>query len=238
MLKPRYAGNIILVSSNKLLRDCIDIVLSADVPDYKVQLFSNVDEWCRVSSLYTHVRLLILCENGGVDESRALISARDCDPTIPVLVLSNSDDAASIIQAIDLGARGYVSCARDVGDLVQAVRRLINGETFVPAEAERAEPARKSMTQRQLSIIAAIRLGKTNAEIGRELGIGESTVKVHVRKIMRQLQVTNRTAIAHRSRDILLTGDYPIPGCDTRSKITPADFDLKTLEPAGRPPSA
>ena len=87
MLKPRYAGNIVLIGSNRLLRDCINVVLSTGIPDHKVQLFSSIQEWYLVSPLYTRVRLLILYEDANMDLAKTLASARDYDPTLPVLVL-------------------------------------------------------------------------------------------------------------------------------------------------------
>lgn len=211
MLKPRYAGNIVLIGSNRLLRDCINVVLSTGIPDHKVQLFSSIQEWYLVSPLYTRVRLLILYEDANMDLAKTLASARDYDPTLPVLVLSSADDAAGVVQAIDLGARGYVSSNLDIAELLAAVRSVMSGGTFIPAGAKAGRRAGKSLTPRQLSIIAAIRLGRTNAEIGKELGIRESTVKVHVRRILKQMQVRNRTAIAHKTKDIVLTGDFPLP---------------------------
>ncbi|MGO4333689.1 LuxR C-terminal-related transcriptional regulator [Labrys sp. KB_33_2] len=202
----QYVGNIALISSNVLIRDCLDFILTLNFPQYRIQVFSAVDEW-GISSSPVQTRLVILHDRGYVDASRTLATARANDPHIPVLVLANASDAASIVQAIDLGARGYVPSSLPVSDLIFAVNRILAGGTFVPPETKFGKQAWKPLTPRQLSIVAAIRQGKTNAQIGKELGISESTVKVHVRRIMKQMQVINRTAIAHRSKDILSTDE-------------------------------
>ncbi|PRH87814.1 hypothetical protein C5L14_07815 [Labrys okinawensis] len=203
---PRYVGNIALISGNVLIRDCLNSILSLNFPDYRIQLFSAADEW-GLSSQPVRVRLVILHDRGYIDATKTLATARAHKPRVPVLILANASDAASIVQAIDLGARGYVPSTLPVGDLILAVHRVMAGGTFVPPETVFGTQAWKPLTQRQLSVVTGIRQGKTNAQIGKELGISESTVKVHVRRIMKQMQVINRTAIAHRSKDILSTDE-------------------------------
>ncbi|WP_448147114.1 response regulator transcription factor [Labrys miyagiensis] len=66
------------------------------------------------------------------------------------------------------------------------------------------------ISPRQLSIIAAVSRGKSNAAIANELNLRESTVKVHIRNIMKKLKVKSRTAIAHKSRDILRAQGHEI----------------------------
>ena len=198
----RYVGNIALISSNVLIRDCLKFILALNFPEYRIKVFSAADEWS-ISSSHMRTRLVILHDRGYMDASKIFATARASEPHIPVLVLANASDAASIVQAIDLGARGYVPSTLPVSELILAVHRIMAGGTFVPPETKFGKQAWKPLTSRQLSIVAAIRQGKTNAEIGKELGISESTVKVHVRRIMKQMQVINRTAIAHRSKDIL-----------------------------------
>lgn len=203
----RHAGNIALISSNVLIRDCLKFILSLNFPEYKIRVFSDPDEWRLSPTPAALTRLVVLHDRGYLDASRTLTFARSGEPHIPVLILATASDAASIVQAIDLGARGYVPSTLPVADLIQAVNRILMGGSFVPPETKFGKQAWKPLTPRQLSIVAAIRQGKTNAEIGKELGISESTVKVHVRRIMKQMRVTNRTAIAHRSKDILSTDD-------------------------------
>lgn len=130
------------------------------------------------------------------------------EPDAPeVLVLTTYDTDADIVRAVESGARGYLLKDTPPAVLADAIRRAALGETVLapPVAARLAErlraPARVELTPRELEVLQAVARGLSNAEVGRELFIGEATVKTHLLRIFAKLEVTDRTAAvtaAHR----------------------------------------
>lgn len=94
---------------------------------------------------------------------------------------------------------------------VQALRFVLAGGTYVPMDfmlatdwpgAAQSSPQPKSgaITTRELAVVRAIQQGKSNKVIAYELNMCESTVKVHVRNIMKKLNAKNRTDLAIKSQ--------------------------------------
>lgn len=132
----------------------------------------------------------------------------------PVVVLSRRECAAQAAQAMRAGVRGYIPASADTELLLAALRLVRAGGTFaapLPTGMEavstgiptgpgarmddigRTEPR---LTAREEEVLARLREGKANKIIAFELGLSENTVKVHVRRIIRKLNVTNRTEAA------------------------------------------
>lgn len=117
-----------------------------------------------------------------------------------VLVLTTYDTDADIVRAVESGARGYLLKDTAPAVLADAIRRAALGETVLapPVAARLAErlraPAPVELTPRELDVLRAVARGLSNSEVGRELFIGEATVKTHLLRIFTKLEVTDRTA--------------------------------------------
>lgn len=117
-----------------------------------------------------------------------------------VLVLTTYDTDADIVRAVESGARGYLLKDTPPAVLADAIRRAAVGETVLapPVAARLAErlraPAPVELTPRELDVLRAVARGLSNGEVGRELFIGEATVKTHLLRIFSKLEVTDRTA--------------------------------------------
>jgi DNA-binding NarL/FixJ family response regulator len=146
---------------------------------------------------------------------QALERMRDALPGLPVVVVSGSSDVASVLEALDLGAMGYIpkTSPRDV--LLAAVRLVASGGIYVPVEALRtraaggpapsAEPIRAAadlaLSARQREVLGLLLKGLPNKLIARKLDISENTTKIHVSAVLRALGVASRTQAliaAHR----------------------------------------
>lgn len=77
------------------------------------------------------------------------------------------------------------------------------------ARGEAAQRTTPGLTPRQVDILGHVRLGRTNHQIGRRLGISEGTVRTHLRDIFERLDVSSRTAAVLRAEEIL--GAPPVP---------------------------
>ena len=121
-------------------------------------------------------------------------------PGVHVLVLTTYDTDADIVRAVEAGATGYLlkDSPREV--LADAVRRAARGETVLapPVVARLASrlrtPAGPTLTDREVQVVQCVARGLSNAEVGRELHIGEATVKTHLLRAFEKLGVTDRTA--------------------------------------------
>jgi DNA-binding NarL/FixJ family response regulator len=127
-------------------------------------------------------------------------------PASRVLVLTTYDTDADIIRAVEAGASGYLLKDTPRLQLVDAVRAASRGETVLaPPVAARlvsrlrspaAAPdpaAANPLTPREVEVLRAVSRGLSNAEIGRELFIGEATVKTHLLRAFAKLGVDDRT---------------------------------------------
>ncbi len=120
-------------------------------------------------------------------------------PGVRVLVLTTYDTDADIVRAVAAGATGYLLKDAPLPQLADAVRAAARGETVLaPPVAARLvsqlrAPAAEAPTARELEVLAGVARGLTNAEIGRELFIGEATVKTHLLRVFAKLGVDDRT---------------------------------------------
>ncbi len=120
-------------------------------------------------------------------------------PAVRVLVLTTYDTDADIVRAVEAGATGYLLKDTPLPQLAEAVRAAARGETVLaPPVAARLvsrmrAPAVDAPTARELEVLAGVARGLTNADIGRELFIGEATVKTHLLRVFAKLGVDDRT---------------------------------------------
>ena len=130
-------------------------------------------------------------------------------PATPVALLSHFEDRQSIREAFGLGVRGYIPTSLASMVAVEAVRLICVGGTFAPTVAllcqspprsSAGEPQIGGFTQRQSQILDCLQRGMANKLIAYELNMCESTVKVHIRNIMKKLNATNRTQVAYLTR--------------------------------------
>jgi DNA-binding NarL/FixJ family response regulator len=142
----------------------------------------------------------------GMHGLAALEELRTRYPALPVVVLSSANDRASVMQALDLGAMGYIPKHSSNEVLVSALRLVLSGGIYIPPEilarsavpsAERASsprlPADLGLSEREARVLRLLLEGKSNKLICRELDLAESTVKNHVTQILKALNVTSRT---------------------------------------------
>jgi DNA-binding NarL/FixJ family response regulator len=133
----------------------------------------------------------------GIGATADVLAAR---PQARVVVLTTYDHDGDVLRAVEAGAVGYLLKDTPRADLVAAVRAAARGETVLAptaaatlAGAVRRAPA-PALTAREHDVLTAVARGLSNPEIGRELRIGEATVKSHLLRVFEKLQVSDRTA--------------------------------------------
>ena len=139
-----------------------------------------------------------------LDGVGAIKEIRELDENAHIVVLTTYDGDEDIYRAIKAGAKAYLlkDTARDA--LVETVRRVHAGETYLPPQlaaklAERVSG--EALSPREIDVLQRMAVGKSNKEIGAELFISEGTVKTHIKSIFSKLDVVSRTeAVATATR--------------------------------------
>ncbi|MDX6697615.1 MAG: hypothetical protein QOE65_1012 [Solirubrobacteraceae bacterium] len=146
-------------------------------------------------------------DGGGVEVIRRL-AGDDAGPAPRFLALSVSDAAEDVIAVIRAGARGYVTKTIGAADLVDAVRRVHEGDAvFSPRlagfvldafagepspPAPGADPELDQLTPREREVLQHLARGYMYKEIAQRLGISAKTVEAHVSAVLRKLQLSSR----------------------------------------------
>jgi DNA-binding NarL/FixJ family response regulator len=126
---------------------------------------------------------------------------------VPLAVHVDMVDAALAGTIIACGAKGVIPTTVSPRIAAAALRLIAAGGIFLPTEPPGAPPPRaaasagrrgiaQALTERQRTVLRLTAAGKTNKEIARELGLTQNTVKVHIARLMRRLQVGNRVGLA------------------------------------------
>ncbi len=167
-----------------------------------------------VAELRPEVVLLdVSMPKGGGIAALARIMALEAPPKVAMLTASEADD--DLMQALKLGALGYILKGVGAEELAELVRELAAGRSYVsPGLAGRAlvamrRPAEKpenpldDLSKREEDILKLVAQGKSNREVGEALDLQEKTVKHYMTSILQKLQVRNRVEAAMLARQHL-----------------------------------
>ncbi len=203
----------IIIDRRSFVRDCVQAMLSKATGMVGVGL-SSVEEFL-ANAVQFNAAVIIICAPTAYAASEELMRLKASTCQTPVVVMSDADDAESIILAMEKGANGYTPSDISIEVIGHALRLVVAGGQYFPAaklvaarrnrDDSRSVIARspKTFTRRQVAVIDALRRGKANKIIAYELNMCESTVKVHVRNIMKKLNAKNRTEVAYLANELL-----------------------------------
>lgn len=201
---------ILIVDDHPLIREALRHVLKA--LDHGLDLLEaqNCAEAVALAADHPDIDLVLLdLALPGSDGFDALRDLREHHSTIPVVVLSASDEPETVLRALDAGAMGFIPKASKNDVLVGALRLVLSGGVYLPAQVLRGRAAIAvpqppaaaptltyrdlGLTERQAEVLALLIKGKPNKLICRELNLAEGTVKIHISAILKALNVANRT---------------------------------------------
>jgi two-component system NarL family response regulator len=118
------------------------------------------------------------------------------EPGARLAILTSYESEEEIYRALRAGAQGYVLKDAPVADLIECIRSMSEGRTWIPPHigAKLAKRVKgQELTAREMEVLRALVQGKSNKEIGCLLDIAESTVKVHVTHVLEKLKAGGRT---------------------------------------------
>jgi DNA-binding NarL/FixJ family response regulator len=226
----RLSQRVALIDPKPLTRRSIADLLAKAFPESAVVAASTCDELLAIDErrIGTPILVVAYIRSSGLSSTyvqSALELLRVRLPEAITVVLADREDVAEVNRALAHGVRGYIPTSVECGVAVAALRLISAGGTFVPPDALRATTAKPDdqpegerqrrsdgpdLTPRELSVIDLLREGKPNKLIGRELEMQESTVKVHVRNILKKLKARNRTHAALVANRLLGKDAQPV----------------------------
>ncbi len=213
-----------LVDCYSLSRDCFISAIHSLDSNIKVVPYSSIRECITHTERDLDVIIYYCHDDSLLDHQvgQEVTTLRQALSDLPVIVLSDvklSSQPRLAKAVIRAGARGFISTRTIEMPVVSAgIRYIAEGGTVVPVDIlfsekpeydvsleQEAIPA--GLTSRQISVLAHLRQGKPNKIIAHDLRMSESTVKVHIRNIMRKMGATNRTQAVYKARQIHESGE-------------------------------
>lgn len=209
------SSTLVLIESRSLIRDCL--IRWLEQHGLQVDSAVSAQECGTPCRPFDQVDLIILSIGPARVTSPEVLAGIDRLTQdlsdIPLVLLADRDEIEDVGEAIRHGARGYIPTNLDLTEAVEALRFVLAGGTYVPADAlvramqRPAAAARRppqsgpcaldSLTPREMEVVGRLRQGMPNKVIAHELNISESTVKVFVRRILTKLHAINRTEVAY-----------------------------------------
>lgn len=207
---PEVSASILLIDDHPLLRQGIKQLIEMETGLEITGEASNAPDGIRLArELEPDLVLLDLNmpEMGGIE---ALKTMREQDITSRIVIFTVSDHEEDVVAALRAGADGYLLKDMEPEDMIQQLRQAAVGKmvisdrlTTLLAEALRsqkpqpaARPDYNSLTPREKDILKLIAEGLSNKMIGRRLDISDGTVKVHVKHLLKKLNLRSRVEVA------------------------------------------
>lgn len=207
--------NFVVIERRTLIRECLTRCFHAALGTNIVS-FPDVRRWIEVKE-QTPASVIVL-SIGGKWKNLELIE-REIDllkrtaAEVPIVLLSDAEEASQVVEALECGARGYIPTSASLSIAIEAMRLVRAGGVYAPAGSLLAASSQKyagnnsghkrMFTGRQNDVLEALCQGKANKIIAYELKLRESTVKIHVRNIMKILKAKNRTEVVYKTQGLM-----------------------------------
>jgi DNA-binding NarL/FixJ family response regulator len=204
-----------VIDNRRLERECFIRSIELLHPRLVIVGYSSIDACVAAASKTIRPDAIILNIAGRQAADPAVSSELrrlvDQAGATPVVVLAELEDLAQMLAALDCGVRGYIPASIGIDGIMEATTLTSTGGVFLtfdslvsirssiaPRAAVSAIDFGDQLTSRQTAVAEALRRGKPNKIIAYELNMCESTVKVHIRTILKKLGAANRTEAAFK----------------------------------------
>ena len=190
---------VMIVDDHPVVREGLSALISCQAD---MEVVAQAGNGLEAAERYLHLTpppdvTLMDLRMPGRDGVGTIAAIRATLPGARFLVLTTYDGDEDIHRALRAGARGYLLKDAPRERLMEAIRAIHAGRTYLPDEVSAKIVERLSagseLTSREQEVLRRIAEGKSNQEIGTELGIAEGTVKAHVNNLMTKLEASDRT---------------------------------------------
>ncbi len=169
---------------------------------------SNIQAALDKLALEGPVDLVVLdLQMPGMSELDGFFAIHRRYPNLPIVIVSGLNDPRTIRALLDGGARGYIPKLASSEQLMDALRRVLKGEIYLPdalfipdSQAPATGADATPLTARQLEILPLLAEGMPNKRIADALDVTEGTVKQHLKDLFRRLNTRNRTQAVREAR--------------------------------------
>lgn len=194
----------IIVDDHPLFRGALNQALSNAFENSEIQEAGSLDDVTAQLGAERETDLILLdLTMPGVHGVSGLLYLRAEHPEVPVVIVSASDDAATIRQCLDCGASGFIPKSQPVEAIRDAIRKIMGGEIWLPPDVDLSMPTvddtaglvtrLSTLTPQQVRVLMMLGEGLLNKQIAFKLGVSEATIKAHVSAILQKLGVDSRT---------------------------------------------
>jgi two-component system nitrate/nitrite response regulator NarL len=203
--------DVVLIDDHPLFRQGMKDLLDTVSGQLRVvgEADNGIDGIAQVRRLKPQVVLLDLHMKGGLDGLDVLRELKAADGAPVTIMVTVSEDAEDLTAALRAGADGYLLKDMAPQELLASVLRTAEtgamalsaslASLLANAMREDARPRNRdaaALTPQENRVLDQIRAGRSNKQIARELGIAESTVKIHVKRVLKKINVSSRTQAA------------------------------------------
>ena len=205
---------VLIVDDHPVLREGLTALLRQSGSDTSVLQAGDAAEALAFVAQHADLDIVVLdIVLPGMSGLPAIAEIARLRPDLPIVVLSSSENPQDARRALAQGALGYVPKSASRQTLLAAIRLVLNGDLYVPplildetAAARLAHLGRGAglvaLTDRQIDVLRRLVEGQSNKIIALDLGLSEKTVKAHVTRIFKALNVVSRTQAAAIAQEI------------------------------------
>lgn len=193
--------NILIVDDHPLMRRGVRQLLELEPTFNIVAEASNGNEAITFASQFSPDLILLDLNMKGLSGLDTLKALRNEGVEARIIVLTVSDSRSDIYALIDAGADGYLLKDSEPELLLSKILQAANGDNvfsdiileYLASRDDQTDPF-ESLTERELDVLQEVARGMSNKQIAAHLHISEETVKVHIRNMLRKLNVRSRVA--------------------------------------------
>jgi DNA-binding NarL/FixJ family response regulator len=173
-------------------------VLEADCHDAALKLLAENPD--------ADLALVDLHMPGRADDLSGLAEVLNHARTVPVVVLSGSENLEEIHQVINAGAMGFIPKHEHADVMLCALQLVLSGSVYVPpllmSYTTGGQPHQTKLTPKQIEVLQQLCKGYSNKEIGKIMNVSEATIKCHASAIFRELNARNRLQAASIAKQL------------------------------------
>jgi two-component system, NarL family, nitrate/nitrite response regulator NarL len=211
--QPAAPLHVLIADDHALIADMLELFLGQLGRPLRVSKATTMPQALAMASAADDLNLALLDLNmPGMDGIAGLRHLRQHKPDLPIAILTGQGTPDALREAMALGASGFIAKTMGGPAILEAIRRILAGERYLPdslgpGESERGDEKASpgpALSPREREVLSVLIEGCSNKEIARQLGIEVVTVTLHLGNIYRKLRVTGRTQAVRRALDLRL----------------------------------
>jgi len=188
---------ILIVDDHELFRDGLSLTLAAlssgDSPP-SILHADSADQAIALLEQHNAFDLILLdLALPDTHGMKVLKWIQESMPECPVVIISATEKHSDIKRALDAGASGFIPKSTSSDVILSALQLVLSGGRYLPPQLLTSAPRTEYLTDRQMEVLRYMNDGMSNKMIARALGLSESTVKAHIRKVFSVLQAKSRS---------------------------------------------